>query len=155
VRDTCQESDSGSKQQPLAAVYLPGDEHCPRSDEITHACRECTFPEDFVPIPLSSSPFFVALLAPGNSSSLTSIVVIRVVGVVPLPDVRSDPHLDRARNLQMGEGLGRQRKGGQRATDTGGRTDHSPTQDGSAVAVILEENERVMGGGPADCLESQ
>lgn len=43
----------------------------------------------------------------------------------------------------------------EQATDAGGRTNHSPTEEGSAVAIILEENERIVGGGPADCLEPQ
>lgn len=123
------------KQKPLTVVQLPRDEHCPYSDEIAHTRGECTFPDDLVPIPLASAPFFVALLAPGNSGGLASIVVVRVVGVVPFPDIRSDPHLDRT-------------------GDAGGRTDHSPTQEGSAMTIILEENEGIVGGGPADCLES-
>ena len=75
------------KQKLLTAVQLPREEHCPCSDEITHACRERAFPDDLIPIPLASAPFFVALLAPGNRSGPTAIVVVRMVGVAPFPYV--------------------------------------------------------------------
>ena len=32
------------KQQPLDVVQLSWDEHCPGSNEIAYACRECAFP---------------------------------------------------------------------------------------------------------------
>ena len=73
--------------------------------------------------------------------------------MIPFPDVRRDPHLDRAGNLKTGK-REEDREGGTKVTDASSRTDHSPTQEGSVVAVILEENECVVGGGPADCLES-
>jgi hypothetical protein len=88
-------------QKPLTAIQLPRYEQCPCSGEITHARGECTFPNDLVPIPLASAPFLVALLAPGDSGGLASIVVMAgVVRVVPFPDVRSDPHLDRPGDLE-------------------------------------------------------
>lgn len=91
------------KQQPLTVVQLPRDEHCPGSNEIAHACGERAFPDDLVPIPLAPAPFFVALFAPGNSGGLASDVVVRVVWMVPFPDVRRDPHLDRAGDLKTGK----------------------------------------------------
>ncbi len=73
--------------------------------------------------------------------------------MVPFPDVRCDPHLDRAGDLKAGK-REEEREEGTRATDASSRTYHSPTQEGSVVTVILEENVSIVGGGPADCLES-